>query len=208
MRQRGWRLGLKRSIDVVVAALGLLCLSPVLVASGLAVRRSIGRPVIFRQTRAGRGGQPFSLVKLRTMTDERDETGELLPDDQRLTGLGRFLRSLSLDEIPQLWNVLRGEVSLVGPRPLFCDYLELYSPEEARRQQVLPGITGWAQVNGRNALSWEERFALDVWYVDNWSLMLDLRILARTVALVLRRAGISQEGHPTMPRFEGYERRD
>jgi lipopolysaccharide/colanic/teichoic acid biosynthesis glycosyltransferase len=163
----------------------------------------MGWPVFFKQKRPGLKGHPFLLVKFRTMTDERDETGTLLPDGSRLTSLGRFLRATSLDELPQLWNVLRGELSLVGPRPLLMQYLERYTPEQARRHEVLPGITGWAQINGRNAISWEEKFALDIWYVDNWSLKLDALILVRTFLRVLKRDGISREGHATMPEFLG-----
>ncbi|HWR97726.1 MAG TPA: sugar transferase, partial [Candidatus Methanoperedens sp.] len=185
---------MKRALDVTVAAMALLLLSPLLLAAALAVRLRLGRPVLFRQVRPGRGGRPFVLLKYRTMSDARDGSGVLLPDAGRLSALGRFLRSTSLDELPELFNVLRGDMSLVGPRPLLTEYLPLYTPEQARRHEVRPGITGWAQVNGRNAISWEERFALDVWYVDNRSLRLDLRILALTVAKVLTREGISQEG--------------
>src|SRR5262249_23642116 len=155
------------------------------------------------QERPGLGGKPFRLVKFRTMTDERGADGKLLSDASRLTSLGRFLRTVSLDELPQLWNVLRGELSVVGPRPLLMEYLKRYTPEQARRHEVLPGITGWAQVSGRNALSWEEKFRLDVWYVDHWSLWLDARIIARTVGSVLRRRGISPRGLATMPVFTG-----
>lgn len=157
--------------------------------------------MLFRQMRPGLGGRPFTLFKFRTMRDTRGPNGELLDDRQRLTPLGRLLRALSIDELPQLWNVLRGEMSLVGPRPLLMEYLDRYTPEQARRHEVRPGITGWAQVNGRNALSWEEKFSLDVWYVENWGLMLDLRILARTLWHVLKRDRISSPGHATMPEF-------
>ncbi|HEX8770315.1 MAG TPA: sugar transferase, partial [Acidimicrobiales bacterium] len=173
------------------------------VAAG--VRMALGSPVFFRQIRPGRNGQPFHMIKFRTMTDQRDKDGALLPDEVRLTPFGRFLRSSTLDEIPELLNVLYGDMSLVGPRPLLVEYLPLYSPQQARRHAVLPGITGWAQINGRNSASWEERLALDVWYVDNWSLMLDVRILARTPKSVLNRTGISHPGHATMPRFEGQQ---
>lgn len=194
---------MKRSFDIVVAT-GLLLLMalPVLLLAAL-VRYKLGGPVLFRQVRPGLHGQPFTMVKFRTMTDERSADGELLPDGQRLTAFGRFLRASSLDELPELWNVFSGEMSLVGPRPLLMEYLPLYSPEQVRRHDVRPGITGWAQVNGRNALSWEERFKLDVWYVDNRSLWLDLRILWLTVRKVIVREGISAQGEATMTRFTG-----
>jgi lipopolysaccharide/colanic/teichoic acid biosynthesis glycosyltransferase len=192
----------KRALDVLGAAGGLLALAPLLLLIGLAVRRSLGSPVLFRQVRAGRHGRSFQLLKFRSMTEARDAAGALLPDGQRLTRLGRWLRSTSLDELPELLNVLRGDMSLVGPRPLLPEYLPHYSAEQARRHEVRPGITGWAAVQGRNALSWERRLALDVWYVDNRSLALDLKILLMTVVKVLRREGISAEGHATMPRFD------
>lgn len=185
-------------MDVVLATMAGALLSPVLVVGALLVRWRIGRPVFFRQERAGLGGRSFTLTKLRTMTDARDAAGNLLPDEARLTGLGRFLRSTSLDELPELWNVIKGDMALVGPRPLPTAYLDRYTAEEARRHEVRPGITGWAQVNGRNAVSWDDRLAMDVWYVDNRSLRLDLKILVRTVASVLRREGISAEGQATM----------
>lgn len=185
----------------------LVVLAPVMAVIALMVRVHLGRPVIFAHMRAGYRGKPFRMYKFRTMLDLRDENGVLLPDEQRLTPFGRFLRSTSLDELPELWNVIRGDMSLVGPRPLLVEYLPLYTPEQARRHEVLPGITGWAQVNGRNALSWEERFALDVWYVDNWSLWLDIRILWRTVIAVISRRGVSAKGHATMPRFTGTSHR-
>ena len=197
---------LKRAGDVLASALALLLLSPLLLVLALIIRIRLGAPVLFRQQRPGRDGKPFELVKFRTMSDARDPEGNLLPDEQRLTPLGRRLRRFSLDEWPQLWNVLKGNMSLVGPRPLLMEYLGRYSAEQARRHLVKPGITGWAQINGRNAVSWEERFRLDVWYVDHWSLWLDLRILAATVWLVLRGKGISWEGHATMPKFMGTER--
>ncbi len=194
---------LKRLFDMVLASLGLLALAfPLLVLGGL-IRCKIGSPVLFRQVRPGLNGQPFEMIKFRSMTDERDARGVLLPDAQRLTPFGRFLRSSSLDELPELWNVFRGEMSLVGPRPLLMEYLPLYSPEQARRHEVRPGITGWAQVKGRNAISWADKFALDVWYVDHRSLWLDVRILWLTVRKVLVRDGISAAGEATMPRFEG-----
>lgn len=178
-------------------------LSPVLAVVSVLVRRRLGSPVLFRQLRPGRHGHPFQLVKFRTMTDERGQDGELVPDEQRMTSFGAWLRSTSLDELPELLNVLRGNMSLVGPRPLLMEYLDRYTPEQARRHEVRPGLTGWSQVRGRNALSWEEKLALDVWYVDHWSLWLDLRILAETVVKVLARHGVAAHGHVTTPRFEG-----
>lgn len=193
----------KRSFDACASVVGLILGLPVMGVVALAIRISMGRPVLFRQERPGLKGSPFILLKFRTMTNEMDEEGRLLPDEKRLTPLGRFLRSTSLDELPQLWNVFRGEMSLVGPRPLRMEYLPLYTPEQARRHEVRPGITGWAQVNGRNATTWEERFRYDVWYVDNQSFGLDMRILALTALRVLRREGVSHDGHVTMPRFTG-----
>lgn len=193
----------KRAFDVVVSAGLLIVLAPVLGLVAVLVRSRLGSPVLFCQQRPGLAGRPFTLYKFRTMTERRLDTGEPAPDWQRLTSLGRLLRASSLDELPELWNVLRGDMSLVGPRPLLPEYLELYTPEQARRHEMRPGITGWAQVNGRNAPSWEEKLALDVWYVDHWSLKLDLRILARTLVAVLRREGISQPGHVTAERFQG-----
>lgn len=194
---------LKRALDIVGATLGLTILSPVLVAVALAVLLTMGRPVLFCQERAGLRGRPFHIHKFRTMSNAVGPDGQPLPDADRLTRLGRFLRSSSLDELPELWTILKGDMSLVGPRPLLMDYLPLYSPEQARRHEVKPGLTGWAQVNGRNAISWPDRFALDVWYVDNRTIWLDLRILLLTVSKVLRRDGISAEGMDTMPRFTG-----
>lgn len=194
---------MKRLFDLLMS-LGLaLVLALPLLLLWVLVRCKLGSPALFRQVRPGLHGRPFMMVKFRTMTDERGADGELLPDAQRLTAFGRFLRASSLDELPELWNVLRGEMSLVGPRPLLMEYLPLYSPEQARRHQVRPGITGWAQVNGRNAVSWDERFRLDVWYVDHRSLWLDLRILWLTVRKVLVREGISAQGEATMTRFTG-----
>ena len=201
--QVGWKLGVKRALDLGVASVALLAALPVLLVAGAAVRATLGSPVLFVQARPGREGRLFRLVKLRTMRDAVGPDGKALPDEERLTGLGRFLRAASIDELPQIWNVLRGDVSLVGPRPLLVQYLPRYSSEQARRHDVLPGITGWAQVNGRNALSWEEKLALDAWYVDHWTLGLDLKILAMTVARVFQRSGISREGHATMPEFTG-----
>lgn len=195
--------GAKRAFDLLVASSGLLVLSPLLLALAFLVRRRLGSPVLFRQRRPGLRGRPFMMYKFRTMTDDRDAEGGLLPDGERLTPFGRFLRSTSLDELPELFNVLKGEMSLVGPRPLLMAYLDRYTPHQARRHEVRPGITGWAQINGRNALSWEEKFDLDVWYVDNGTFLLDLRILVRTVAKVLRREGISGEGQATMSEFPG-----
>lgn len=194
---------MKRLFDLLLSLVGLLVLAlPLLLLWGL-VHYKLGSPVLFRQIRPGLHGRPFMMVKFRTMTDERDAYGKLLPDAQRLSAFGRFLRASSLDELPELWNVLRGEMSLVGPRPLLMEYLPLYSPEQARRHEVRPGITGWAQVNGRNVVSWDERFKLDVWYVDHRSLWLDLRILWLTVRKVIVREGISAQGEATMSKFTG-----
>ncbi len=194
---------MKRVFDVLASAMGLLILAVPLVLLAWQVRRKLGSPVLFSQVRPGLHGKPFRIIKFRTMTDERDACGDLLPDAQRLTPFGRFLRSSSLDELPELLNVLRGDMSLVGPRPLLMEYLPLYSPEQARRQEVRPGITGWAQVNGRNAISWADKFALDVWYADHRSLWLDVRILWLTVHKVLVRDGISASGEATMQAFTG-----
>ena len=194
---------MKRLLDFIAALLGLIALAlPLLLLIAL-IRRKLGSPVFFRQTRPGLHGQPFEMVKFRTMTDTRGPDGALLPDAERLTPFGRFLRSTSLDELPELWNVLKGDMSLEGPRPLLMEYLPLYSPEQARRHAVRPGVTGWAQVNGRNAISWEEKFALDVWYVEQQSLALDIKILWLTVKKVLVRDGISAAGEATMARFTG-----
>jgi len=193
----------KRVFDLCLALPGVVLLSPLLLLLALLVRLAHGSPVLFHQVRPGFLGKPFKVYKFRSMTDQRDTQGSLLPDDLRLTRLGHFLRNTSLDELPELFNVLRGEMSLVGPRPLLMQYLERYSPEQARRHHVLPGITGWAQVNGRNALTWEDKFRLDVWYVDHWSLGLDVRILLLTFWKVLRREGISQPGHATAEEFMG-----
>ena len=190
-------------LDVVGATAGLVVTSPVQAVAAVAVRRELGSPVLFRQQRPGLGGRPFSLLKLRTMRDAVDASGRVLPDSSRLTPMGRRLRAWSIDELPELWNVLRGDMSLVGPRPLLMEYLGRYTPAQARRHEVRPGVTGLAQVSGRNALSWEEKFALDVWYADHVSLGLDLRILWRTVRVVVARDGISASGHETMPEFRG-----
>ena len=194
---------MKRIIDILGAGLGLLLLSPVLAIVAYKIGREMGSPVLFRQTRPGRHGKPFQMIKFRTMRDAIDADGHPLPDAERLTKLGRFLRSSSLDELPELWNVLKGEMSLVGPRPLLMEYLPLYSPEQARRHEVRPGVTGWAQVNGRNAISWDEKFALDLWYVDNRSLWLDLKIIWQTIRKVIKRDGISAAGEATMSKFTG-----
>lgn len=196
-------LWIKRGIDIAASVLLLIVLSPLMLTLAVLVWRKLGRPVLFRQVRPGLHGKPFVMYKFRTMTDARDAQGNLLPDSERLTPFGKWLRATSLDELPELFNVLKGDMSLVGPRPLLMEYLERYTPEQARRHEVKPGITGWAQIHGRNALSWEEKFKLDVWYVDNWSLWLDLKILWRTLWIVLRREGISAEGHATMPEFRG-----
>lgn len=197
MQQTGWRLSVKRAVDITVAATGLLASAPVLAIAAAAIRATMGKPVLFRQPRPGLHGTLFTLNKLRTMTTGSGD------DAARLTPIGRLLRATSIDELPQLWNVLRGDMSLVGPRPLLVQYLGRYSPEQARRHEVRPGITGWAQINGRNALTHEARFELDVWYVDNWSLLLDCRILATTFWRVVSGSGISAAGHATMPEFTG-----
>lgn len=194
---------MKRLIDIVGGGLGLAVLSPLIGAVAITIRVKIGSPVLFRQTRPGRSGTPFELLKFRTMTDATRADGTLRPDDERLTPIGVRLRRWSLDELPELWNVLTGDMSLVGPRPLLMEYLPLYSTEQARRHEVRPGLTGLAQVSGRNELPWEERFALDVWYVDHWSIWLDVQILARTVGRVLSGGGISEPGQATMSPFEG-----
>jgi sugar transferase EpsL len=198
-----YRKLVKPLADRLLAALGLVLLSPVLVVLWIAIRRQMGSPVIFRQTRIGLGNQPFLFMKFRSMTGETDGRGNLLPDEQRLTRFGRFLRSSSLDELPQLVNVATGDMSLIGPRPLLPQYLPRYSDFQRRRHEATPGITGWSQVNGRNAISWKKKFALDVWYVDHLSFLLDLRILWMTFLSVIRRKDISREGHATAPEFMG-----
>ncbi len=195
----------KRLFDLAVAGSALVLLSPVLLIVSAAVLIALGRPVIFGQLRPGLGGKPFRLLKFRTMTNARDDSGRPLADESRLTGFGRFLRSTSLDELPELWNVVRGDMSLVGPRPLLVQYLERYSPEQARRHEVRPGLTGWAQVNGRNSLGWPERLTMDVWYVDHRTFWLDLKILVLTVKAVFSRDGINSEGSATMHEFMGNE---
>ncbi len=197
---------LKRLFDITLSSLALLLLSPLLLATALLVAWKLGRPVIFRQLRPGYRGKPFYIYKFRSMREAYDEQGQALPDELRLTRFGRFLRASSLDELPELMNVLRGEMSLVGPRPLRMEYLSRYNKEQARRHDVLPGITGWAQINGRNAINWEEKFKLDIWYVDNKTMGLDLKILFLTLLKVFQREGISAEGHATMPDFMGSEK--
>lgn len=194
---------MKRLFDAVTAFLLLLTLSPVILSLALSVRVALGSPVFFRQERPGKQCVPFEMIKFRTMRDAKDASGRPLPDAERLTSFGRFLRSTSLDELPELWNVLKGEMSLVGPRPLLMEYIPLYSPEQARRHEVRPGITGWAQINGRNAVDWDDRFRMDVWYVDHQSFLLDLRILMLTFKKVLFREGISAAGEATMTKFTG-----
>ena len=203
--RRALRAPLKRLMDVTLAAAALVLLSPVIAVVALMVRAKLGSPVLFRQVRPGLAGRPFRLLKFRTMRDATDREGNPLPDEARLTAFGRMLRATSLDELPSLWNIVRGDLSLVGPRPLLMEYLPLYSPEQARRHAVRPGLTGWAQVNGRNAVSWPERFRLDVWYVDNRTLGLDLKIILMTVGKVLKRESVSAADHVTMPRFTGRE---
>lgn len=194
---------MKRLFDVVVSAALLLLLAPVLLLSGLLIRIALGSPVLFKQMRPGLHGRPFELIKFRTMRDSRDNKGALLSDEERLTAVGAWLRRSSIDELPELMNVLRGDMSLVGPRPLLMEYLPLYSERQARRHEVRPGITGWAQVNGRNNLAWEQRFEADVWYVENQSLVLDLKILFMTIARVFSRRDVAQDGHVTMEKFRG-----
>jgi lipopolysaccharide/colanic/teichoic acid biosynthesis glycosyltransferase len=194
---------MKRFLDAVMAGVSLILLLPLFALTALAVRLSLGSPVLFRQQRPGLDGRPFVMYKFRTMREAVDRSGHALSDAERLTRFGSFLRSTSIDELPTLWNVLKGDMSLVGPRPLLMEYLEHYTPEQAKRHHVRPGITGWAQVNGRNATTWDERLAMDVWYVENRSLVLDLRILLRTFGKVYTREGISQPGHATMERFRG-----
>lgn len=194
---------MKRTIDVLLSAVGIVCLFPILIVVAALIATKLGRPIFFRQIRPGEKGVLFNMVKFRTMTDERDENGDLLSDSKRLTRFGRFLRSSSIDELPELWNVLKGDMSLVGPRPLLVEYLDLYTRDQARRHEVRPGVTGWAQVNGRNTVSWNEKFKYDVWYVDNRSIWLDIKILWLTVKKVLIREGINAAGDATMPRFTG-----
>lgn len=195
----------KRAFDVIFSFWGLLFLFPVLAAVAFMVCKKLGSPIFFKQVRPGVHGRPFRMVKFRTMLDAVDEDGNVLPDTDRLTSFGKFLRSTSLDELPELWNVLRGDMSLVGPRPLLMEYLPLYTPEQFRRHEVRPGVTGWAQINGRNALSWPEKFKLDIWYVDNQSFWLDMKIIFLTVKKVIVRDGINADGEATMAKFTGRE---
>lgn len=194
---------LKRSLDLLAALLGVIVLSPALLGVAVVVRLSMGSPVLFSQIRSGLHGRPFRLWKFRSMTEDCDEAGCLLPDDQRLTRLGSFLRKTALDELPQLWNVLKGEMSFIGPRPLPVEYWDLYTPEQRRRHEVPPGIVGWAGVNGRNANTWEKKFELDLWYVDHWSLLLDAKIFFLAIGTVLSGSGVNREGHATCGRFTG-----
>jgi len=193
----------KRLLDIIFSLLLILILSPVLLVLSVLVKVKLGSPVLFRQERPGLHGKIFVMYKFRSMTDSKDENGNLLPDSERLTDFGKLLRQTSLDELPELFNILKGDMSFVGPRPLLVRYLDRYTPEQARRHEVKPGLTGWAQVNGRNAISWEEKFKLDVWYVDHWTLWLDFKILLMTVVKVLKREGISSEGEATMGEFLG-----
>lgn len=195
----------KRIIDILVSSLGLVILLPVILAVAVLVCFFLGRPVLFRQQRPGYKGKPFDIYKFRTMTDERDSKGNLLSDSARLTRLGRFLRRLSMDELPEIFNILRGDMSLVGPRPLLMEYLPRYSSEQRRRHDVYPGLTGWAQINGRNAITWQDKFKLDVWYVDHWSFWLDFRIILMTLWKVIKREGINQPGQETIEYFKGNE---
>ena len=194
---------LKRFADITTASLLLILFSPIMIATAIFVRLFLGSPVLFRQVRPGRDAKTFTLCKFRTMRDATDKQGNALPDDQRLTSLGKLLRKLSLDELPQLFNVIKGDMSLVGPRPLLVRYLERYSDRQARRHEMPPGITGWAQVNGRNAISWSQKFEYDVWYIENWSIWLDLKILFMTALKVVKRSDISVDGHATMQEFMG-----
>ena len=193
---------MKRFFDFGCTIIAVVFLSPLLIVLAIVVRLTLGRPVFFRQQRPGLNGRAFTMYKFRTMTEARDAHGNLLPDGERLAPFGKFLRSTSLDELPELFNVLKGDMSLVGPRPLLMQYLDRYTPEQARRHEVKPGLTGWSQVNGRNAITWKEKFRLDVWYVDNWSIWLDIKILLITVWLIIKREGISQPGQPTMEEFK------
>ncbi|WP_216936997.1 MULTISPECIES: sugar transferase [unclassified Acinetobacter] len=194
---------LKRLLDIIIASVALILLSPLYLYVAYKVRKNLGSPVIFRQIRPGLNGKPFEMIKFRTMTDERDEKGNLLPNEQRLPKFGKMLRSTSLDEMPELWNVIKGDMSIVGPRPLLMDYLPLYNEEQAKRHKVRPGMTGYAQVNGRNSISWEEKFKLDTWYVENQSIWLDFKIMFQTVKKVLVKEGINQSEEVTMTRFLG-----
>jgi sugar transferase EpsL len=200
---KGAKKNMKRLFDLTFASIAILLFFPIMGVAALLIRRKLGSPVIFIQKRPGLNGKPFYVYKFRTMTDERNQSGELLPDHLRLTPFGMFLRKFSIDELPQLFNVLKGDISLVGPRPLLMEYLDLYTPEQARRHEVKPGITGWAQVNGRNAITWEDKFELDVWYVDHQSFWLDVKILFLTVLRVVKSEGVNQAGHVTIEKFDG-----
>ena len=193
----------KRAIDIVCSGLGLIVLSPILVIAAILIRKNLGSPIFFTQDRIGKDGKVFKMIKFRTMLDATDKYGNQLPDEERLTSFGKLLRSTSIDELPELVNVFLGDMSLVGPRPLLVEYKDLYSTEQWRRHEVRPGITGWAQVNGRNSISWAERFKLDVYYIDNYNLILDIKILFMTVLKVIKKDGISQDGHVTMEKFNG-----
>lgn len=193
----------KRLIDIICSLIGLILFSPILLVVALLIRINLGSPVFFTQTRLGKDGKEFKMIKFRTMKDSLDKFGQLLPDEQRLTKFGKILRSTSLDELPELINVLKGDMTLVGPRPLLVEYKELYSERQFRRHEVYPGITGWAQINGRNAISWNERFELDVWYVDNISFLLDMKILVMTILKVIKRDGINEQGQASMSKFTG-----
>ena len=193
----------KRLFDIIASAFGLMLLSPVIAVVAWKISHKLGSPILFRQVRPGLNGKPFEMIKFRTMLDAVDAAGNPLPDSERMTPFGSFLRSSSLDELPELWNVLKGDMSLVGPRPLLMEYLPLYSPEQYRRHESRPGVTGWAQINGRNALNWEEKFKLDIWYVDNRTFLLDLKIILLTIKKVIVRDGISADGEATMAKFTG-----
>ena len=199
---------MKRLFDIFASLFGLLILSPVIAVVAYKVHKNLGSPVLFRQVRPGKDGKPFEMIKFRTMLDAYDEQGEPLPNEQRFTKFGNFLRSTSLDELPGLWNVLKGDMSLVGPRPLLVEYLPLYNEQQARRHEVRPGVTGWAQINGRNAISWEDKFELDVWYVNNQSFLLDIKILFLTIKKVFIRDGINASNDTTMPKFTGTKNQD
>lgn len=199
---------IKRLFDIISSAAGLIVISPLLVVLAVLVRLKLGSPILFRQQRPGLGGKAFVIYKFRTMTEQKDASGNLLPDSQRLPAFGRFLRSTSFDELPELLNVLKGDMSIVGPRPLMMKYLSRYSPGQARRHEVKPGITGWAQINGRNAISWEDKFKLDVWYVDNGTFWLDMKIILKSIWMVIARKGITQQGRATMDEFMGTPQND
>lgn len=194
---------LKRAFDIMVSATGLILSSPITLGASVLIAKKLGKPILFRQTRPGEGGKPFQIYKFRTMTDDRDDNGELLPDAQRMTPLGSFIRKSSIDELPQLINVLKGDISLVGPRPLLMEYLPLYNDEQKKRHDVKPGITGWAQINGRNAISWDAKFKLDVWYVENQSFKLDMYIIYKTIVNTIKKKDITAPNHVTTEKFKG-----